>query len=275
MLKKINKLKWDLTRFGLTPSKLYHRRFSKTMLPIIFSNSVPKAGTHLVERLLCLHPNYYRKILPTLNEQNLSKYGNFESILKKTKQNQILIGHIHHSDKLEALLLNNSIKHILTVRNPKDVLLSRYHYVTTNPDHFYHKKVSSIKSFEEQLRYCLYGNYENKNHPYLSINETFSRFTSWDKTNTLFIKFEELVGAKGGGDFNNQIEVFKKIFNFLDVSLSDKDFEFFAKNIFFKSSPTFRKGKINSWSDNLNEDLIIEINKTLNPLCKSLGYEIS
>ena len=58
----------------------------------------------------------------------------------------------------------------------------------------------------------MYGNYENKNHPYLSINDTFSRFTSWDKTNTLFIKFEELVGAKGGGDFNNQIEVFKKIF---------------------------------------------------------------
>ena len=65
------------------PNKLYHRQFSKTKLPIIFSNSVPKAGTHLVERLLCLHPNYYRKILPTLNEQNLSKYGNFESILKK------------------------------------------------------------------------------------------------------------------------------------------------------------------------------------------------
>ena len=39
MLKKLNKLKWDLTRFGLTPNKLYHRQFSKTKLPIIFKFS--------------------------------------------------------------------------------------------------------------------------------------------------------------------------------------------------------------------------------------------
>ncbi|GAH00802.1 unnamed protein product [marine sediment metagenome] len=33
--------------------------------------SLPKSGTHLLERALCLHPNVYRKFIGTLEDRRL------------------------------------------------------------------------------------------------------------------------------------------------------------------------------------------------------------
>ena len=61
----LSKTWWDLKRFGMTPDKIWRRR-GRPDLPKIFCVSVPKSGTHLLERVLCLHPRLYRKFMSTL-----------------------------------------------------------------------------------------------------------------------------------------------------------------------------------------------------------------
>jgi len=46
---------WTFRRFGLSPRKLVARIGNRTEPPILCV-SLPKAGTHLLERALCLHP---------------------------------------------------------------------------------------------------------------------------------------------------------------------------------------------------------------------------
>ena len=60
---------WDLQRFGLTPDKL-PRRVHNPQAPPVFLISIPKSGTHLLERALCLHPLLYRRLERTLSREH-------------------------------------------------------------------------------------------------------------------------------------------------------------------------------------------------------------
>jgi len=51
MKEYLRRFAWDLERFGLTPGKLVAHVINRTE-PRVVVISVPKAGTHLVERIL-------------------------------------------------------------------------------------------------------------------------------------------------------------------------------------------------------------------------------
>ena len=66
----VRRLAWDLRRFGLTPRALGWR-LCPGERPRILCLSIPKAGTHLLERVLCLHPGLYRAIYVPLTTGNV------------------------------------------------------------------------------------------------------------------------------------------------------------------------------------------------------------
>jgi hypothetical protein len=51
----LRKTHWRLYAFGLTPGRLA-LRLANGHLPAVLCTSLPKAGTNLVVRALCLHP---------------------------------------------------------------------------------------------------------------------------------------------------------------------------------------------------------------------------
>jgi len=56
---------WNARRFGITPDKWSARLFPKEIR--LMTISIPKTGTHLLERVICLHPVFYRRIMKTLH----------------------------------------------------------------------------------------------------------------------------------------------------------------------------------------------------------------
>ena len=70
----VSRQAWTLERFGLSPGKL-PKRLSDQGAPRVFCVSIPKSGTHLLERALCLHPALYRKLVPTISGANVAKFG--------------------------------------------------------------------------------------------------------------------------------------------------------------------------------------------------------
>jgi hypothetical protein len=85
--------RWTLERFGLTPRKFVARVRNRTE-PRVLCVSLPKAGTHLLERALCLHPRMYRRFIPTVSEGRLTGSHSFNALLDSLHPGQIVLCHL-------------------------------------------------------------------------------------------------------------------------------------------------------------------------------------
>src|SRR5207237_5238920 len=95
--------RWTLRRFGLTPGKLV-RRASDRDAPRVFCVSIPKAGTHLLERALCLHPRLYRKLLPTVADDNIGRWCGFDNLLRRIRPGEVVASHLRFAPAYPAAL---------------------------------------------------------------------------------------------------------------------------------------------------------------------------
>ncbi len=142
---------WNLQRFGFTP-KTIGKRFQKNG-PLVFCTCIPKSGTHLLERILCQHPILYRKLLPTINNYNIRKYGNLEALIKSMKPCQILMSHVKHSEINRQVLEKINLKTIFLFRDPRDILVSRAFFILKRKKHYLHYKLQNLKNWSDE--YCI------------------------------------------------------------------------------------------------------------------------
>jgi sulfotransferase 6B1 len=176
------------------------------------------------------------------------------------------------------------------IRDPRDVVLSTANYVMEK-EHGYSPYFSKLSlSLSESINRIITGidgpiqSYQPKNPKIPSVEsfhhdmqggifETYKRFTRWEQTeNILIVKFEDLVGSKGGGNIKKQKEIIRKISSFSSIQLSDINIGKIVNSLFGGTS-TFRKGRIGSW-----ESLFTETNKhtfknNTGNLLIDLGYE--
>ena len=106
--------------------------------------------------------------------------------------------------------------------------------------------------------------------PFGNIERMVNSITPWqDVDNFILLKFEDLVGPKGGSTEELQFESIDKILNHINAN------QFNIEDIAIKSfgkPGTFRKGKINRWKielDNKEKELF----KKYDDYFVSLGYE--
>ena len=90
-----------------------------------------------------------------------------------------------------------------------------------------------------------------------------------DSKNFILLRFEDLVGPSGGGSLQKQKKSILSILNHLDIE--NIDVSIVADSVFGNSS-TFRKGMINRWKSELN-DQEKSVFKEYNELFLSLDYE--
>ncbi|MDR3647105.1 MAG: hypothetical protein P4L22_06200 [Candidatus Babeliales bacterium] len=127
-----------------------------------------------------------------------------------------------------------------------------------------------------QIKYQLQSFMDYKNptgNTTHGINQFYSEYLGWQKVPGICnIKFENLVGPKGGGTLEKQLAEIKKIAHHLGKHLSDKEIKEVAKNLFGESN-TFRKGKIGSWKKHFNDDHKNHFKRLAGSLLINLGYE--
>lgn len=165
----ISRKAWDLQRFGLTPTKLWSR-LSNQEEPRILLISIPKAGTHLLERALCLHPRLYRKFVPTLHSGNIGQYGGLGNLLRALKPGQILVSHLHYSTERSKVIEEHGARCIFMIQDPRDIVVSRAHYVIQTKKHPYHFLLKG-KSLKERIQLGILGDPETG---YLGIREVLA-----------------------------------------------------------------------------------------------------
>lgn len=261
-----------------------------------FINSLPKSGTHLTAKCLKLmgyaeldHLGSAQVISPSI----LSKFRRFawfpfsqgyllgidtpvevskrvvHSRLKKARPNKFFTAHVGYSTALLNAVLAHDIAPIAIHRDPRAVLVSFVHYVSKLKEHVLHSEFKDLPE-DEKFRRVLEGHRFKK--AYLEPLRT--RCMSLDgwlaSDRVLKIRFEDLVGTKGGGTLEAQEETISRLCNWLEIPESKS--AGVAEELFGPGRHTFRKGQVDSWKSELSDDNIKLVEETLGDVLVQWGY---
>jgi hypothetical protein len=251
MSRNLNRARWDLIRFGLSPGKLISRMISRDV-PKILCVSIPKSGTHLLERALCIHPHMYRKLIPTLYPNNIDAYGGFDALMSSLRPGQILAAHLWYSPAyIESLRIHN-VRCLFMIRDPRDVVVSMAFYLSNQRRHALHAEFTAKPEFEDRIKLAVLGSPAGR---LKSIGQKLESYAGWLSSDALAVRFEDLVGARGGGTEARQAATLRSIFSYLEIDVRDDEIDRYARNLFSPLSPTFRKGGIGQWRDYFNDEI--------------------
>jgi hypothetical protein len=138
----------------------------------------------------------------------------------------------------------------------------------------YHNWFNTL-SFNNKLSYIL--KHDIKDSPLAFYKSTLSAINSIPKFNSLLIRFENLVGEKGGGTKEVQSKELDKIAQFLKIPLSESKKSDLIENSFgeCETCKTFREGQIGAWKNLFTEEHKRLFKEKYNHILITLGYETS
>ncbi len=259
---------WTLQRFGLSPGKVWYRAFNETA-PKILCISIPKSGTHLLERALCLHPRLYRKLLPTVNDSNIHKWDNFTALLDTLHPGQVIVAHSRFTpERLQAIKARN-IQCLFLIRDPRDIVVSQTFYILRNCKHPHYQAFLPQTNFKDRVKIAIAG------HPpsgLTSIGQGLALYAGWLDSGYPVVRFEELIGPQGGGDQTKQLSALRAIYNSI-IDIDDDWILSLSKQLFSSASPTFRKGAIGQWKQYFDVEMKNLFKKDAGKGLIQYGYE--
>ncbi|KAK3562232.1 hypothetical protein QTP86_031153, partial [Hemibagrus guttatus] len=158
---------------------------------------------------------------------------------------RLLATHLHPDDIPASF---HKIKMLVVFRNPKDTVVSYYHFMNNNP------VLPNAESWDKFFSDFMSGE--------VAWGSYFDHALSWDKhmddPNVLIVTYEELK--------ENLVEGVKKVTDFFNFSLTDEQIKLIAEESTFNamrsSSKTshgnfvniiFRKGEVGDWKNHLSE----------------------
>lgn len=260
---------WNLTRFGLTPPKLAARWSNHDTAPRILCINVPKSGTHLLERALMLHPRLYRAAWRTLQDFNQSQWSELDALLPRLGPGQVLVAHLGCTERRQHAIARTGCKAFFTVRDPRDLPVSDAFYIPRQKRHFrYH--LFAGKPLHERIRLAIEGD-PDRGMPH--IGQRLAKYAGWfDVPGVEVVRFEDLIGPRGGGDAERQHRQLHVIYDHLGLDTDDAWLQHVGARLFSDQSPTFRKGAIGQWRNYFDHALNARFNELAGDQLKRYGY---
>ncbi len=258
--------KAQATLHGLRPSGLIGR----VRGPRVLVNSIPKSGTHLMESLLERFPMLRHSGRRTLTDPDTLNRST-ERAIGGIRRGQYRLAHLPAFPALFPILAREGVRTLFVIRDPRDVLVSYCKYVTeinrTHPSHAYFAGLSDDSS---RLIDAIRG-VERIVEP---IDRLLERYAGWlDAPDVMTVRFEDLIGVKGGGQEGTQLETIRRTAEFLGIDLGDDQLKSVAERVFSERSSTFRKGKIQQWRSVFDVAHIAAFKERAGDLLMRYGYE--
>lgn len=244
--------------------------YGRLVGPKILMNSIPKAGTNLLEQALSQFPLLHRSSFRTLRGWNSVDASTLVKI-HRLKPGAVVAAHLPaHSDLLDALE-ESDVKVLLMVRDPRDQLVSYVNYVTRMDfTHPAHKYFANLPNDSVRLLAAING-VEGIKSP---ASEMLERFSGWLQSDAMIVRFEDLIGSKGGGSDVKQLEVVVEIANFIGIELSHEQALRVCDAIYAPTALTFRAPQINGWRSSFKDEHIAALSAQCGDLMRQYGYEV-
>ncbi len=214
-------------------------------LPPLFLNSLPKAGTYLLNRVLEGLTRYTcagiritsttlegrddpaGSILVGVGDPHRKKRSDFIQLIEKVQPAMYIYGHLPFSQATCAVLESRKMRMVVIVRDPRAVVCSLTHFVLSKKDHRLHKHFAALPNMDAQLVLAIKGmdpRPENGFTRLLPIAERFESVVRWRNwSDSTLVLFEDLVGPKGGGSSKAQLSTLKSILRYIGYDLDEQE----------------------------------------------------
>lgn len=272
--------------------------------PVCLVNSLPKSGTHLLKKLVCMFPGMYpvdfhigprqfglemHASAPDAADQSLIPVGvgrprrvareTVAQALRCLRPGSLGTAHAPYSDGLATLFEELGIRAVLIVRDPRDVAVSHAHYIYSLPPgdalrgkplHQYYQTLTET----DRIMTSIVGVRREPDGPVLlNIHDRLASVLPWNAAPANYTtRFERLVGARGGGTDDAQRAEIGQIARHLGFDLAEAQIHQLAAGL-FGGTATFRRGMIGGWRDQFNPDHKRACKDLLGQLLVDLGYE--
>ena len=270
-------VKRDLIQYGLTPGKLA-TRFRKDKPPPAIANSVPKAGTNLLARLMYSLKPYHRKRTKTIMNQDDK---DLSRALGSIRAGQFATSHLYFSHYRSELLKLLGIRNIFIIRDPRDIVISNVIYITYKDKfHRLHKFYNHyLGSDEERITASILGIPAELLDDSVSskgIADHLREYEGWlTEPDCMVLRFEDLIGERGGGAIHKQCRAIQDVSQHLNLNVSPSETATIAETLFSSDSRTFFSGQIGSWQNKFNEEHKHQFREAAGDILIRMGYESS
>lgn len=252
-----------LRRIALPTYRAYTRHLRSGPGPRVLANGVPKGGTHLLTSLLDAFSGLafsgYQDTLTTFRltpfttaayEDDDVNWSALRTHLQKIPSGQYSAAHFPFVRSLQGLLDELGIRHVVIIRDPRDVAVSDMLYIGRTRRHLHHGRVSEL-SESDALSFVIRGFRQEDGTVGLgSISDRMANYARWIGEPGVYVcRFEDLVGPAGGGDGVRQAETIRAIARHIGRPLPDGEVRSIAARVWNPESHTFRGGRIGGWSD--------------------------
>ncbi len=267
--RRFRRAQWLADSLGFVPRKL-PSRLGLRRGPRVLATSVPKSGTFLLERALCLHPDMYRQLRRTVFDSQVRSDEEFRALIHSVLPGQVAMTHVAFSPAYPEMLGARGVKTVLMVRDPRDIVLSHAHYAATTERHWLFRRYREADPMQ-RLRMSIEG---IPDAGLRSVGETLRVYEGWLEAADLVVRFEDLVGDAGGGDDRRQRKVLDDLYRVLGVDRSQAILDHVQPRVFSRYANTFRRGSVGQWREAFDDSIADLFQRVAGEELVRYGYEV-
>jgi hypothetical protein len=258
-------------------------------------NSLPKSGTNLLASILDEVPGIsFQKI--TLNRNlrlhplNFLPFGAKDYCLAGVDQpakvktavlRRMLAGlqtghytsaHLPYDPRLEKVLEEFGIRAFFVIRDPRDIALSQVNHVMQREAHFLHEDYKKLAENERLLAAIRGFKQPDGSYKGGSIAQRIEHIRGWmTAPSVMVVRFEDMIGAAGGGDAAVQQRTIREIGQHAGIELSAPQASEIGERAFGKGV-TFHAGQIGKWRGAFDDEAKAAFKTEAGQSLIELGY---
>ena len=248
--------------------------------PVIFGNSFPKSGTHLLAQILSAFPKIGvavdRGMGPVLTfDRSTGRQRSSREVLadlNRLQPGDLAFGHVTAEPEIVEGWRHDQIIHFFMIRDPRDVVVSHAFYIgdkaIQNVHHTYYK---SLPDLDSRLRTSILGRPDWEGD-FPDIGKRFSAYLGWlDCPWVTILRFEDYV--KDRDKAITQLVEFSEERGYHRIVGCQQAIEILTRAIDPSHSFTFRSGKVGDWQKHFTEEHKRMFKDVAGDLLIHLGYE--
>lgn len=236
--------------------------------PRIFVNSLPKAGTHLLMSMLETVPGIMNSRLHVQTRSIGTRTADgleYDPIklgkqLASIRNGQVVSAHFPFATGLDRAISEAGFRSLNLVRSPRDMLVSRYFYIKGLRRHRLNAHLTEHYPDKKSMLMALIegpkageDNIDGRFRPYADLFRVNSGWLS--AKDVLTVRYEDLVGGRGGGSDERQLSALSEIAQHLGLPTTGIDIQNSWKNIEHRGTATLRKGRIGDWVNHFDREI--------------------
>lgn len=248
--------------------------------PRVVANSMPKSGTHLLSALLDqIEGMRFSGRIVMYNEAHRHISGRrlkqLDSCLDGLRSSHYFGAHLIRDEQVETRVAARDVKMITMIRDPRAVIASALHYVQTAQQ--LKRRQEILRVFPDQesvVRGLVVGHGRPGDRFYFpEIGSRFASYVAWaDSPLGMTVRFEDIVGGRGGGSDDEQVRQVASVLRYLGHATPTETASVMAGRLFSERAITFRAGVVDSWKQDIPARLISEIEDRCADSMHRMGY---